>query len=157
MLKRFTFTLLSFVLALGLAFAQRTSLPQATPGDTLTYYLDGKVVNSTYFQTLDANTLAFIDVNKQTKTVRGFTKEAAPTDVASYQSRGTKIDWSVARELRDVSFLVNNQVTDAHEARAIASEQIEHVYQLPPSATGDVGEAGTFGKNGVIVITTKKK
>lgn len=151
MLERFTFTLVLSVLAVGLASAQ------ATQSDTLTYYLDGKIVNSTYFQTLDANTLAFIDVNKQAKTVRGFTKDAAPTDLASYQSKGTKIDWSVAKELRDVSFLVDNQVTDSQEARAIASEQIESVYQLPPSATEPTGELGSFGKNGVIVITTKKK
>ena len=148
MLKQFIFTLMLLVLTIGLAPAQ------TTPSDTSTYYVDGKVVSSSYFQTLDANTLAFIDVNKQAKTVLGFTKDAAPTDLASYQTQGTKIDWSVAKELQEVSFIVDNQVSEAQEARAITTEQIESVYQLPPSAKEEIGG---FGKNGVIVITTKKK
>lgn len=148
MLKRFIFTLVLFVLAIGSGAAQ------TIPSDTSTYYVDGEVVSSTYFQTLDANTLAFIDVNKQAKTVRGFTKDVAPTDIAFYQSKGTKIDWSVAKELQEVSFVVDNQVTEAQEARAITTEQIESVYQLPPSAKDEIGGVG---KNGVIVITTKKK
>ena len=148
MLKQFILTPVLLVLAVGLASAQTTS------SDTSTYYVDGKVVSSTYFQTLDANTLAFIDVNKQSKTVRGFTKDTAPTDLALYQTQGTKIDWSVAKELRDISFIVDNQVTEAQEARAITTEQIESVYQLPPSNKDDIGG---FGKNGLIVVTTKKK
>ena len=148
MLKHATFTAVLFVLDIGLATAQ------TTPNDTLTYFVDGKVVSSSYFQTLDANTLSFIDVNKPAKTVRGFTQDAAPTDIASYQSKGAKIDWSVAKELQEVSFVVDNRVTEAQEARAITIDQIESVHQLPPSGKDEIG---SFGKNGVIVITTKKK
>ena len=157
MLKRVALTLVLFVLIVKLASARSVWSPRTVLSDTTVYYLDGKVVSSEYFHTLDANTLTFIDVNRNAGTVRGFTKDTAPTDLRSYQSKGTKIDWSVAKTLRDVSFVVNDQVTDAQEARSIAGEQIQSVYQLPASATGPTGEVGSFGRNGVIVITTKKK
>jgi hypothetical protein len=124
----------------------------------MTYYLDGKVISSERFLKLDSKTLVSIDVDKSAGTIKGFTGGATSSaEPRSYQSKGTKIDWSAAKALRDVSFIVDDKVTDAQKARLIATEQIESVYQLPASVTGPNGEAGSFGKNGVVVITTKKK
>ena len=158
MLKSVAFTLVMSFLAVGLASARHDCPPLVSPGDTTTYYLDGKVISSENFTKLDPKVLVSIHVDKGAGTVKGYTGGVTTsTEPYLYQSKGTKIDWSAARVLRDVSFIVDDKVTDAQKARLITADQIESVYQLPASATGPNGEAGSFGKNGVLIITTRKK
>jgi hypothetical protein len=124
----------------------------------MTYYLDGKVISAERFLKLDAKTLISIDVDKGTGMVKGFTQKATESmHPRSYEMKGTKLEWSAAKVLQDVSFIVDEKVTDAQKARSIPAEQIDSVYHLPVSATGPNGETGSFGKNGVIIVTTRKK
>ena len=157
MFKRLAFTLTLSTLVVGLASARQVNSAQVTLTDTLVYYLDGKVISSARFLKLEPGTLARTDVDMGVGTVKGYTKGVTtPAESPLYQSKATKIDWSVAKTLQDVSFIVDDKVTDAQKARSIATEQIESVYQLPPSEKGPNGEVGSFGKNGVVIVTTKK-
>ena len=157
MIKRLTFALVMATLVVSLASAHNANSSPTPLADTMTYYLNGKVISSERFLKLDSKALVSIDVDKGAKTVKGYTTDSPSVEPRSYQSKGTKIDWSAAKVLQDVSFVVDDKVTDSQKARSIDSEQIESVYQMPASATGPNGDVGSFGKNGVVVITTKKK